>query len=74
MAVPIADDSILEGLQSFSLELSALSPGVVVDDTPATVVIEDNDGQWHSSLISIFQLLTSDFQCWLLGLRHQWCR
>lgn len=45
VAVPIADDSILEGLQSFSLGLSALSPGVVVDDTPATVVIEDNDGQ-----------------------------
>ena len=45
VAVPITDDSILEGLQSFSLELFALSPGVVVDDTPATVVIEDNDGQ-----------------------------
>ena len=44
VAVPIADDRVLEDPQSFSLELSALSTGVAVDGTSATVVIEDNDG------------------------------
>ena len=44
VAVPIAEDTVLEGPQSFSLEISPLSTGVLVDDTPATVVIEDNDG------------------------------
>ena len=45
VVVSVVDDGVLEGPESFSLQLTALSAGVVADDTSATVVIEDNDGQ-----------------------------
>lgn len=45
VAIPIIDDKVLEESESFSVELSALSTGVAVSDSSATVIIEDNDGQ-----------------------------
>ena len=44
VAVPLVEDGVLEDPESFSLDLSPLSTGVTVSDTPATVFIEDNDG------------------------------
>ena len=42
--ISIVDDAVLEQPQTFSLELSALTSGVVVDEAAtATIVIEDND-------------------------------
>lgn len=50
VVISVEDDPVLEGTESFSLTLSPLSAGVVADDTVATVVIEDNDGQLPSHL------------------------
>ena len=46
VAILISDDTVLEGVQSFSVEISPLSSGVAVDGGSATVLIEDNDGKW----------------------------
>ena len=41
----VVDDTVLEGVQSFSVEISPLSSGVTVDDGSAKVLIEDNDSK-----------------------------
>ena len=58
VTIPLVDDSVLEGPQSFTMELSPLSTGVTVDDTPARVVIVDNDGQWEAPLLKFICFLS----------------
>ena len=53
VSVPVVDDRVLENPQSFSLHLSPLSTGVAVDDSPATITIEDNDGQCFIHLLQM---------------------
>ena len=44
VVIPIVDDRVLEEIESFSIEISSTSNGVVVEDGRASVVIEDDDG------------------------------
>ena len=42
----ISQDTVLEELESFLIEMTPLTSGVTVHDSIATVFIEDDDGEY----------------------------
>ena len=46
VVILISQDTILEELESFLIEMTPLTSGVTVHDSIATVFIEDNDGEY----------------------------
>lgn len=43
--IQVVNDSILELNETFAISLEVSSPGVVLENNTATVVIEDDDGK-----------------------------
>ena len=52
LSIPIIDDTILEGTESFfvSLSIAPVSASLAMAGTPnlAPVIINDNDGEWKT--------------------------
>ena len=67
VVIPIVDDRVLEEIESFSIEISSTSNGVVVEDGRASVVIEDDDGNGYNIGTATLHAISGMFNVHILG-------